>query len=90
MSTKSFGTDLVMNNLAEVRALQNRAATLVCACELPEDLKEVLDEAGLALHQQIYANHLVDKVVWKECQTSSCKIAGGQNISTKNCNIFRR
>ena len=67
MSTKSFGTDLVMNNLAEVRALQNRAATLVCACELPEDLKEVLDEAGLALHQQIYANHLVDKVVWKEC-----------------------
>ena len=67
ISTKSLGTELVMMNLPEVRSLQNRTATLVCACELPDELKIVLEKASLELHQQIYSNSLVDKVIWKEC-----------------------
>ena len=69
ISATSFGTDMVMNNLAQVRSLQNRAATVVSACELPEDLKDILKQAVLRLRQQIYANNLIDIVVADECTT---------------------
>ena len=67
LSATSFGTDLVMNNLAEVRSLQNRAATVISACELSDEEKNILKDASLRLHQQIFANTLIDDVVRDIC-----------------------
>jgi hypothetical protein len=54
-------------HLSELRALQRRAGSLIYACDLPEIIKETLNEANISLRQQIYANSKIDAVIEKEC-----------------------